>query len=648
MSLLRLLDAIHGRARARPYGRIMAIITPLLTLTFVISLVAFQLLHFTFAEAYARGGSPTLAGTLTPRIAHSHLDMTVNPQQHVELSLGLRPRNQTALDRALRAIVLPGSESPRQVMQGAEYIQQFSPSEAIYSSLQRFLENGGLTVTHTYPHRLLLDATGTMAQVEQLFQISINVYTDTDGQTYYANSDSPVLPVWLAGQVLSINGLNNATHWYHDTYHTYRGTGKTSAQGAQGTQNCPPTDGNGLSPDQFAHAYHMNSLYSAHNQGEGETIALFELGNLPVSDLNAYTACFGQSHTPLQVIKGGSRPLPANAEGATDAELILGAAPLLDALRIYEAANDESGYLSQWAQIIEDAPAVVASSWSQCEMNLTPQIVLQENVFFQLAALQGQTILAAAGAPGSIACPGDSNPTPLNTGVVDPAAQPFVTAVGGTGLMLHATSYDHETTWDTSTAGGGLSRYWTLPDWQHMAGVPDPVYSSQSPCAHFTGNSGNYCREVPDVALNASTEPGYWTYCTASASCDASRPWTVTGGTSAATSLWAVLVALTNQLYSREDGATARLGFLNPLLYQLANDPVKYAQSFQHVVMEMNAIGQHSGPLYPATIGYNMASGLGSYNAFMLATNLAELAHTLTIERKQYAENYIIVLQRKP
>jgi kumamolisin len=624
----------------------MALITPLLTLTFIINLVSFQLLHFTFVEASTNGEPVALKGTITPLLIHSHLDRAANPQQRLALSIGLHPQNQATLNRALQGILLSKNGVVRQFIAGEQYIKQFSPTESSYNKLQNFLKHGGLTVTHTYAHRLLLDVTGSIAQIEQILHIKINIYTDADGHTYYANSEAPTLPAWLAQQVFSINGLNNATHWYHESYHTQSNAGKTNSQG----NTCPSTTEGGLRPDQFASAYHVNNLYQAHDQGEGQEIALFELSTVQTSDLHAYTTCFAQSHsanhTTIQIINTGS--LASGGEGETDAELVLGAAPQLNTLKIYEAANDDSSYLAAWAQIIQDAPAIVASNWSQCEINITPQVVAQENIFFQLAALQGQTILAATGTPGNTACPGDSTYTPISTGIVDPAAQPYVTAVGGTSLGLN----NKEATWDVNTVGGGISRYWTLPDWQHIVGVPDPVYSSANPCAPFTDNNGTYCREIPDVALNADPANGYWTYCTTTtAGCDANKPWAVTGGTSAATALWAVVAALTNELYVKKGslgGADSTIGFLNPLLYQIADDPVKYASSFQHVVLEPDYIGQHSKPQYPATIGYNMAAGLGSYNAFILATNLVELVQAQTASNKPYTGTDAILLQRKP
>lgn len=641
MSLLHFWD---WRRMTQPYGRVMALITPLLALLFMISLVSFQLLHFSFVEARIpriQERSEAIPGTRSPRIAQSRLDKTADPRQRLQLAIGLRLRNQSGLEHALQNILTPETGVAHRFLTAEQYSKQFSPTESTYILLQRFLEHGGLKVIHTYNHRLLLDATGTIDQIEQLLHIRINIYTDRDGHTYYANSNEPVLPGVLASQVLSINGLNNATHWYHEAYSTQNSAGKADAQGV----TCPSPNQDGLSPEQFAHAYHVDSLYKSGNQGEGQSIALFELSSWQRSDLNAYTACFGHSRTPVQIIKTSSNSPPLNGEGETDAELVLGAAPHLSTLKIYETANDESSYLSQWAQIIQDGPAVVASNWNQCEMDITPQIVQQENIFFQLAALQGQSILAAAGTPGSAACSGDSNSTPISTGVVDPAAQPFVTAVGGTALLRNHSSYGYETPWDKSTAGGGVSRYWTLPNWQHMVGVPDPIYSSPVPCAPFTRHSGKYCREVPDVALNADPEHGYWIYCKNGDGCDRNKPWTIAGGTATATSLWAVLTALTNEIYAREGGS--RIGFLNPMLYQIGADAVKYASSFHHVVMKTDEIGRHGSLQYPATIGYNMATGLGSYNALPLATNLVTLAREQATGHALYKGEYVVSPQRR-
>src|SRR5260370_26444325 len=140
------------------------------------------------------------------------------------------------------------------------------------------------------------------------------------------------------------------------------------------------------------------------------------------------------------------------------------------------------------------------------------QEVNQENQFFQQAAAQGQSILVAAGDSGSSSCfqlQGGGFNTSLNAD--DPAAQPYVTGVGGTNLTLNANnSYQTETVWNGGflggAGGGGISQFWKRPSWQTGPGVNNPQYA-------------NNMRETPDVSLDADPATGYPVYCTAGSSC---------------------------------------------------------------------------------------------------------------------------------
>jgi len=258
--------------------------------------------------------------------------------------------------------------------------------------------------------------------------------------------------------------------------------------------------------------------------------------------------------------------------------------------------------------------------------------IRQENILFTAAAAQGQTIFASTGDTGSAGCLGDTT-TPLKGfGIDDPASQPFVTSVGGTSLTLKdASSYGDETTWNTTqeppksyngASGGGISQYWAGPAWQNMAGVHN-TYSTSKICG---APIGSICRETPDVSLHANADHGYIMYCSAKATkiCSNSTPWNVVGGTSASAPLWAALIALANELSLQQGGH--ELGFINPLLYQIARDPQKYSACFHDVVKGNNDNNGLNGGRYPATRGYDLATGLGSYNAYPLVLNLVELA----------------------
>src|SRR5256714_12916445 len=106
---------------------------------------------------------------------------------------------------------------------------------------------------------------------------------------------------------------------------------------------------------------------------------------------------------------------------------------------VYEAPSTSQGYNNEFARIVSDRTPVISVSWGDCEKNMGQQEAQQENKFFQEAAAQGQSILVASGDSGSESCfqlGGSSFDTSLNAD--DPAAQPYVTAVGGTTLARNS------------------------------------------------------------------------------------------------------------------------------------------------------------------------------------------------------------------
>jgi kumamolisin len=111
-------------------------------------------------------------------------------------------------------------------------------------------------------------------------------------------------------------------------------------------------------------------------------------------------------------------------------------------------------------------------------------------------------------------------------------------------------------------------------------------------------------REVPDVSAIADPATSGQYVINGGA--------TVEGGTSQAAPIWAGIMALVDQ-YLRRHGAH-RLGFANPALYALARGSWPYP-AFHDVTLGTNLY-------YPATAGYDMASGLGTPNAWNLARDL--------------------------
>ncbi len=74
---------------------------------------------------------------------------------------------------------------------------------------------------------------------------------------------------------------------------------------------------------------------------------------------------------------------------------------------------------------------MVSVSWGECERALGAGSAAAENALFEQAAVQGQTVVAAAGDSGSEDCQASSSVAQPELAVDDPASQPFVTGVGG-------------------------------------------------------------------------------------------------------------------------------------------------------------------------------------------------------------------------
>jgi subtilase family serine protease len=220
--------------------------------------------------------------------------------------------------------------------------------------------------------------------------------------------------------------------------------------------------------------------------------------------------------------------------------------------------------------------------------------------------------------------------------VIWPASDPLVTAVGGTYLCTNpvvgsmtaddtmpptaCTSKpgDREPAWVAS--GGGYSIVFDRPSYQNVL-PPGSSYVGSSPGAPGPNSK---MRGVPDIAYQASSRTGVLVYLTEAATtasgtgCGGAKPcstgWYTVGGTSSSSPQWAGLIALADQIAGRD------LGFINPALYAIANNPAKYAADFYDPHQNNN--GCCGEPGWPATKGWDAVTGLGTPNAAKLIPDL--------------------------
>ena len=145
-----------------------------------------------------------------------------------------------------------------------------------------------------------------------------------------------------------------------------------------------------------------------------------------------------------------------------------------------------------------------------------------------------------------------------------PSSSANVISVGGTTLTQTSTGYT-EKAW--SSGGGGVSAYEQVPASQSLLGYQH--------------------RATPDVSYNADPNTGFLVLDTYGYS-----GWYAVGGTSAGAPQWAAIQSLGLSVTSQN-------------LYNDYAQPSTYAADFTDITSGTNTV-------YPATVGYDLATGLGS------------------------------------
>jgi hypothetical protein len=594
-TLRRRLRQLHGNSRK---GR-------LLPGRWGPSLTAMALLVALLAgfEPAAGAATPatTTVGTPPALPAGATLQGAVAAGTRVDLTVALQPADPAALSAMATAVSTPGSPYYRHYLTTAEFAQQYGASQTNIQSVLSTLGGLGLNGGTVSANNLTISYTTTAAVAQSAFATPIRDTILRDGTTAYANTAAPRVPVTIAPAIQAIAGLDTLPVASTNIALPTRPPGSAPASGvraqAAGAQASGPTACSAASttasndmayvPAQLASTYGLTGLYGLGSLGAGQTVGLFELSEYTSSDIAAYQTCFGTSASVTNEIVSPPNTFNGDVEDVLDVETVIGLAPKAN-ITVYEGFNSNSGILSTYTRIATDNTAkIVSTSWDSCEPDITSGIAGSEATEFQNMAMQGQTVFAASGDQGSEACDADNPPNP-QLAVDDPASQPYVTGVGGTTLSSPGTP-PSESVWNNSSGatGGGLSIYWAKPGWQAGTGVSNGFSNGE--------------REVPDVSASGDPNRGYIIYYTDTGGGTGFSGWQAIGGTSAATPLWAALIALTNETCG------APVGFLNTKLY-----PAAGTGSFNDITSGNNDYTGTQGGDYPATAGYDLSTGLGT------------------------------------
>jgi Pro-kumamolisin, activation domain/Bacterial Ig-like domain (group 3) len=500
-----------------------------------------------------------------------------------------------------------------------QYADRFGLTPAELARVVAWLEAEGLRIDYVSRSRTWVMFSGSAGQVQSAFHTEIHGY-EVNGASHFANATDPSIPEALAPLIWLVRGLDDFR------IAPPRLKLKPAPDYTSGGSHA-------LTPGDIATIYDINALYQNGFSGSGQKIAVVGQTDIYLSDIEAFRTEFGlPSNNPELVLVAGS-PDPGVSsddliESSLDLEYAGGVAP--DATVIFVYSTDV--FTSVAYAIDQDLAPLISMSYGGCESEISSWPAstgaYYESVAQQANAL-GITWLAASGDSGAAACDYGSGIQAASHGLAVnfPASVPEVTAVGGTEFnegsgtywsatnnanLSSALSYIPEIAWNDTAAGGGLaatgggaSIIFSKPSWQTGTGVP---------------NDG--VRDVPDVSFDASNDHDpYLIY--------ADGDYWYVGGTSASTPVFSAILALLNgYLVSNGILSQAGVGNINPTLYRLAQTTTGVFHDItagNNIVPCVNGSPNCSnGQLgYSAGPGYDQATGLGSLDAYNLATQWA-------------------------
>jgi subtilase family serine protease len=505
--------------------------------------------------------------------------------QQLHISIVLPLRNQAALTSLLSRLYDPKDPDYRHFLTVGQFTQQFGPTADDYQAVVAFARSNGFVVGQSPANRLIVPMSGTVAQINRAFHVSMNVYQHpTENRSFYSPHREPSLNLGVA--VARVAGLNN--------YSLPRPMVKRAVSGHH------PNFVNGSGPGGSYLASDMRAAYYGGTTltGNGQTVGLFETDGFDLSDVESTFSTAGQSFTvPInEVLLDGETGAPGYAGSSSDAEETLdivqaiGMAPGLSQVRVYIGEVDADILNSM---VSEDQAQQISCSWSWVPDSLTAN-----DSFFQEMAAQGQSFFTASGDDGAF----DAAISPY----FYPQEDQFVTAVGATTLSTIAAggSWSSEIVWndDGSGSAGGIS-----PD---GFGIP----GWQTGLANSANGGSATLRNVPDVAM----EGDFDNYLCADGVCSGDA-----GGTSFAAPRWAGFMALVNQqaVEAANNAPAGGIGFLNPPLYALAQGTG--AANDLHDITSGNNDTDNQPGFYNAVPGYDLTTGWGSPAGQSLIEDLA-------------------------
>ncbi|SEP54501.1 S53 family peptidase [Amycolatopsis saalfeldensis] len=545
-------------------------------------------------------------------------DTDAHAQRHIQIALSLR--DQAGAEALAKAISTPGSPQFRKTLTAGQFNDRFAATQATVDQVSDWLRGQGLRVTGVSSNRHFVDVVADTGTLERAFGTQLATYRHKgkDGkiQKLVAPEKVITLPAAVRGTVTGVLGLDDSEKMSTPQNVLHPAPAAQAAGGA----NCATYWGQTVNtsvPQKYADQSNVLCGYNtaqtrgiygltSANTGAGTTIGIVGAynGATTLADANRAAAKFGSppiaaNQYAVKLPDGGFNNDPTcepdswNGEQALDVQAAHTAAPAAK-LTYYAAKDCRTLYDAMNRAVADNQVGIITNSWGNNggEAGVAPTTRAQMDSIGVQAAIQGQSLMVSSGDAGDASAIA-GKPTPQF-----PAANPWITAVGGTSVAVNsANKKQFDTGWTSSAlvqsgngyaptqdkdgpfaggAGGGVATTYDLPDYQ-------------------TGKVSGTKRSVPDIGALADAYTGFAIGQTIPGQGYFEFN---SGGTSLASPLLAGMVANAAQA-----AGTDRLGFLNPAIYSLAGTAAISDVTHHSTGVWTNFVGGYGGVTTPTTQG---------------------------------------------
>src|ERR1700728_1473167 len=402
----------------------------------------------------------TLSGT-HPAWANDSRRSAVVPATSgaVSVKVYLAGQDPDGLAAVATEVSTPSSALYGQYLSPEEVRARFGPSDGAISAVRAWLTGAGLTVT-AVDDRVAgyVEASGSVQAATEAFGVTFGTFTGPDNKAYRAPEEEATVPGSVAAYVLSVKGLDTASHrmkpadtlppppqnyWIAGPCSTFYGEKIAYSEPYAYGQPQPWTNC-GYTPRQIRGAYHVSQSGMT---GKGQTVAIVDAYASPtmLSDANQYAKVTGdpqfapgQYNQDLASDFTLTSPDECDAAGwygeeTLDVESVHGMAPAAHVTYVGAASCDDSDLLDALALIVDKHLAsIVTDSWGE-PTDGASQIPVYNEIFMAGAA-EGIGFFFSAGDSGYESPAEDPGSDQIQ---VDwPASSPYVTSVGGTSLAV--------------------------------------------------------------------------------------------------------------------------------------------------------------------------------------------------------------------